>query len=96
MPDASSALLLCDTCCDRSGAPKEIFKSGGCTCDVCGFSLCCVGDDCRQFVNRIPVRLVPEEGWPVLQARNEDGLRPIDRQKLFQETNRRSRKKIDG
>jgi len=35
---ATLYLNICDACCDRIGALKEVFKSGGCTCDICGWS----------------------------------------------------------
>lgn len=78
-----AVLLMCDGCCDNSGTAKEMVKSGGCTCDVCGFSCQCVGDDCRQFVNRIPVRLIPADGWAWLQFKNEESNRPLDWQRLL-------------
>ncbi len=31
-------LKICDKCADRIGVVKEVFKTGGCTCDICGFS----------------------------------------------------------
>jgi hypothetical protein len=37
-PTLMNHLNLCDTCCDRIGVVKEVFKTGGCTCDACGFS----------------------------------------------------------
>jgi hypothetical protein len=80
-----SHLLLCDSCCDHSGTAKEMIKSGGCTCDICGFSCLCVGDECRQFANRIPVRLIPDEGWEYLQAKNEKSNIPLDWERLFSE-----------
>jgi hypothetical protein len=76
-------LLMCDACCDNSGTAKEMIKSGGCTCDVCGFSCRCAGDDCRQFVNRIPVRLIPPDGWDYLQDKNEESNTRLDWQRLF-------------
>jgi len=76
-------LRLCDTCCDLSGTAKEMVKTGGCTCDICGFSCKCCGDDGKQFVNRIPVRVIPDDGWPVLQWRNAKSLLPLDWQALF-------------
>ena len=33
-----SYLNICDGWCDHIGIVKEVFKTGGCTCDVCGFS----------------------------------------------------------
>lgn len=76
-------LLLCDGCCDQSGTAKELVKSGGCTCDVCGWACKCCGDDGKQFVNRIPVRVIPKEGWPVLERRNALSLRPLDWEAMF-------------
>lgn len=31
-------LNICDACADRIGLLKEVLKTGGCTCDICGFS----------------------------------------------------------
>jgi hypothetical protein len=76
-------LLLCDACCDNSGTVKEMIKSGGCTCDVCGWSCKCCLDGGRQFVNRVPVSLIPEEGWAWLQRKNEVSNRPLDWEALF-------------
>ncbi len=76
-------LRLCDRCCDNSGTLKEMIKSGGCTCDVCGWSCKCVGEECRQFINRVPVRLIPAEGWAWLQATNEASLLPLDWERLL-------------
>lgn len=76
-------LLLCDACCDKAGILKEALKTGGCTCDVCGWACKCCRDDGKQFVNRIAVRVIPEDGWPVLQRRNRDSLQPIDWEALF-------------
>ncbi|MDD3310549.1 hypothetical protein [Pseudodesulfovibrio sp.] len=76
-------LRLCDACCDLSGTAKEMVKTGGCTCDICGFSCKCCGDDGKQFVNRIPVRVIPDDGWPELQRRNAKSLLPLDWQALF-------------
>lgn len=52
-------LMLCDACCDNSGTAKEMMKTGGCTCDICGWACKCCGDDGKQFVNRIAVRNIP-------------------------------------
>lgn len=83
-PDTrKSVLLMCDACCDNSGSPREMIKSGGCTCEVCGFSCRCLGDDCRQFVNRIPVRLIPDEGWGYLQYKNDESNSPLDWPRLL-------------
>ena len=76
-------LRLCDACCDRSGTAKEMVKSGGCTCDICGFSCGCCGDDAKQFVNLVPVRVISDEGWRWLQARNARSLEPLDWVRLF-------------
>ncbi len=59
--------MLCDGCCDNSGTAKEMVKTGGCTCDICGWACKCCGDDGKQFVNRIPVRVIPDDGWDYLQ-----------------------------
>lgn len=80
---AKAYLLMCDGCCDNSGTVKEMVKTGGCTCDVCGWATKCSLDDDRQFVNRIPVGLIPDEGWAWLQRKNEDSVRPLDWEWLF-------------
>ncbi len=77
-------LRICDSCCDGSGTIKEMVKTGGCTCDVCGWGCKCSGDDCKQFVNRIPVNCIPGEGWEWLQTRNERSNQPLDWQALFE------------
>ena len=79
-----AVLKLCDNCCDRSGTVKEMVKTGGCTCDICGWSCMCSGDAGKQYVNRIPVRLIPDEGWGYLQARNARSLIPMDWEALFE------------
>lgn len=76
-------LRLCDACCDKAGILKEALKTGGCTCDICGWACKCCGDDGKQFVNRIAVRTIPEDGWPVLQARNAHSLIPLNWEVLF-------------
>lgn len=76
-------LRLCDACCDKSGTAKELMKTGGCTCDICGWSCSCCGGDGRQFVNMIPARVIPEDGWLWLQRKNEEGLQPLDWERLF-------------
>ena len=82
--DPSAAFLrLCDACCDRSGTAKEMVKTGGCTCDICGFSCGMCGDAAKQFVNRIPVRVISPEAWEWLLRRNECSLVPLDFERLF-------------
>jgi hypothetical protein len=76
-------LMLCDGCCDNSGTTKEMVKTGGCTCDICGWACKCCGDDGKQFVNRVPVRVIPEEGWAYLQWKNRRSLVPLDWETLF-------------
>jgi hypothetical protein len=76
-------LLLCDGCCDNSGTAKEMVKTGGCTCDICGWACKCCGDDGKQFINRIPVRVIPADGWVYLQWRNRRSLAPLDWERLF-------------
>jgi hypothetical protein len=76
-------LKLCDACCDKSGTLKEMVKTGGCTCDVCGFACACCAGDGRQFVNRVLARNVPADGWAVLQERNRRSLIPLDWEALF-------------
>ncbi|WP_243544619.1 hypothetical protein [Pseudodesulfovibrio tunisiensis] len=84
MKSASTAhLRLCDACCDASGTAKEMFKTGGCTCDICGWACKCCGDQGRQFVNSIPVRVIPDQGWAALQERNRRSLLPLDWEALF-------------
>lgn len=77
-------LRLCDNCCDYSGTAKEMVKTGGCTCDICGWACKCCGDDGKQFVNRIAVRTIPEDGWEYLQRKNRKSLTPINWETLFQ------------
>lgn len=76
-------LLLCDACCDKAGILKEAVKTGGCTCDICGWACKCCGDDGKQFVNRVAVLTIPDDAWPELQARNHRSLKPLDWQELF-------------
>jgi len=77
-------LRLCDACCDNSGTNKEMVKTGGCTCDICGWSCkCCGGEDNRQFVNKILVRVIPDDGWDYLQWKNQQNLIPLDWERLF-------------
>lgn len=76
-------LRLCDHCCDRSGTAKEMVKTGGCTCDICGFSCGCCGDAAKQYVNLVPVRVISGEGWSWLQERNARSLEPLDWVRLF-------------
>lgn len=76
-------VLLCDTCCDRSGTLKELIKTGGCTCDICGWSCMCSGDAGKQYVNRVPLSLIPPEGWDYLHRTNERNSRPLDWERLF-------------
>ncbi|MGE4506126.1 MAG: hypothetical protein AB7D51_12325 [Desulfovibrionaceae bacterium] len=80
---ARSHLLLCDACCDLSGTLKEMVKTGGCTCDVCGWACKCCGDDGKQFVNRVDPRNIPADGWACLQERNARSLVPMDWVRLF-------------
>lgn len=75
-------LRLCDACCDRAGVLKECLKTGGCTCDICGWSCSCVLGG-RQFINHIPVGCIPPEGWSWLQRKNEESLAPLDWEALF-------------
>ena len=78
------SLRLCDGCCDAAGAAKEMKKTGGCTCDVCGWACsCCGGEDGVQFINRIPARCIPSDGWEALQERNRRSLVPLDWERLF-------------
>lgn len=37
MQTGTAYLNICDGCADCIGVVKEIFKTGGCTCDICGF-----------------------------------------------------------
>lgn len=84
MSHGSSAYLrLCDACCDKAGILKEALKSGGCTCDVCGWACKCCGDDGRQLVNRIAVRTISQDAWLVLQERNHRSLKPLNWEELF-------------
>jgi len=76
-------LMLCDACCDNSGTAKEMMKTGGCTCDICGWACKCCGDDGKQFVNKIAVRNIPAEGWEFLQWKNARSLIPLNWEKLF-------------
>lgn len=80
---APAHLRLCDTCCDGSGTAKEMVKTGGCTCDICGWSCSCCGGDGRQFINRIPTRVIPDDGWDYLQRRNAQSLEPLNWVQLF-------------
>ncbi|MGE4557651.1 MAG: hypothetical protein AB7D07_12595 [Desulfovibrionaceae bacterium] len=82
MPDVTQ-LLLCDACCDAGGVLKEARKTGGCTCDVCGFACACCGDPDHQYINRIAVRNIPGEAWPVLQRRNQRSLAPVEWERIF-------------
>ncbi|MFW5837951.1 MAG: hypothetical protein ACOCVM_08065 [Desulfovibrionaceae bacterium] len=84
MEDAAH-LLLCDGCCDAGGIFKEAQKTGGCTCDVCGFACACCSDPeiRHQYINRIAVRTIPAEAWTALQERNQRSLTPLDWEKLF-------------
>lgn len=61
-----------------------MVKTGGCTCDICGWTCKCCGDDGKQFVNRIPVRVILEEGWEYLQWKNKQSLMPLNWEKLFE------------
>lgn len=79
----SPRLRLCDACCDNSGTAKEMVKTGGCTCDICGWACKCCGGDGRQFVNNVLVRTIPAEGWAYLQWRNSRSLVPLNWQRLF-------------
>ncbi|MGE4299503.1 MAG: hypothetical protein AB7E47_15915 [Desulfovibrionaceae bacterium] len=85
-------ILMCDACCDNSGTLKEMLKTGGCTCDICGWACRCAGDDCKQFINKVPVHLIPDEGWAYLQRKNEESNRPIDWEALFALGAHRARK----
>nr|WP_321513331.1 hypothetical protein [uncultured Pseudodesulfovibrio sp.] len=76
-------LRLCDGCCDNSGTAKEAIKTGGCTCDICGWACKCCGDDNRQFVNKVQVCVIPNDGWDYLQWKNRQSLRPINWEQLF-------------
>jgi hypothetical protein len=85
MSETSPTLRLCDACCDKSGTLKELVKTGGCTCDVCGFAAqYCGGEGMPQFINMIHARLIPDEGWPVLQNRNADAGEELDWEALFE------------
>ena len=79
----SPHLRLCDACCDNSGTNKEMVKTGGCTCDICGWACKCCGDDGKQFVNKVLVRTIPADGWAYLQWRNSRSLVPLDWERLF-------------
>lgn len=85
MAKARAHLLLCDNCCDQAGAVKEMLKTGGCTCDICGWSCQCSGDDCKQYVNRVLVGCIPDEGWDWLARANARSLTPLDWERLFEE-----------
>lgn len=56
-------LNICDNCADKIGALKEVFKTGGCTCDVCGFSYPCTTDKNKSTVSRTPLNIIPDTGW---------------------------------
>lgn len=75
-------LLVCDACCDAAGLPKELIKSGGCTCDICGWACACCRDAGRQFINSLHVRLIGGASWDVLQERNAGADAPLDWQAL--------------
>jgi len=77
-------LLLCDSCCDNSGTVKELIKTGGCTCDICGWSCQCSGDKAKQYVNRIHLSLIPDEGWSYLHRKNAESSRPLVWEELFE------------
>lgn len=77
-------LRLCDGCCDKSGTAKEMVKTGGCTCDICGWACKCCGDEDKQFVNKVQVSTIPDDGWDYLQWKNLQSLRPINWEQLFQ------------
>jgi hypothetical protein len=81
--ETTDHLLLCDGCCDAGGILKEAKKTGGCTCDVCGFACACCGDPDHQYINRIAVRTIPDNAWGPLQVRNERSLTPLDWEELF-------------
>jgi len=91
----SARLRLCDACCDKAGILKEMVKTGGCTCDICGFSCKCCGMDPeargKQYVNSILVRVIPDMAWAVLQERNRRSLVPLDWERLFAEGRARNR-----
>lgn len=63
MSDKLIYLNICDSCSDRIGVVKEVFKTGGCTCDICGFAFPCARDGDKSTVSRTPIHLIPEEGW---------------------------------
>lgn len=89
-------LRLCDSCCDKSGTAKEMVKTGGCTCDICGWSCKCCGDDGKQYVNLIPVRVIPEDGWDYLMRRNDQSLRPLNWELLFRAGREHVKPEEDG
>ena len=62
----SSYLSICDFCCDRMGIFKEVFKTGGCTCDICGWSCHCALNERNNFVNSVRVDLIPDNGWDLV------------------------------
>lgn len=76
-------LRLCDNCCDNSGTVKELVKTGGCTCDICGWSCQCCGDSGKQYVNRINLSLIPDDGWDWLHRKNEQSSVPLNWERLF-------------
>ncbi|SKA90941.1 hypothetical protein SAMN02745704_02267 [Paucidesulfovibrio gracilis DSM 16080] len=105
MPDTNrhtARLRLCDACCDKAGILKEMVKTGGCTCDVCGFACKCCGSDPeargKQYINNIAVHVIPQSAWAVLQERNQRSLQPMDWQRLFAEGRSHSQEahELDG
>lgn len=76
-------LRICDACCDNAGTNKEVFKTGGCTCDICGWACKCAGDDCKQFINKVQAKHIPSAGWSYLQHKNAQANIPFDWEEVF-------------
>lgn len=62
-------LNICDSCADQIGVLKEMVKTGGCTCDVCGFAYPCAVEMEKSTVSRTPLHLIPVSGWKWIEKK---------------------------
>lgn len=53
-------LSVCDYCCDEIGLLKEVFKSGGCICEICGWHGACALGTREHFVNKVHVSWIKD------------------------------------
>ena len=68
-------LPICDDCCDKIGLLKECHKSGGCTCEVCGWSQLVLGKCDLSTVNLVNIQNIRK--WDILDKLHDKWKAPI-------------------